>query len=179
MNNVTLIGRLTADPELKHTQSGLAYTRFSIAVDRAFVKQGEERQADFINIVAWRQTAEFICKYFSKGNRIGITGEIRTGSFTGQDGTKRYTFEVMANNTYFCESKGNSGGNNGGYNNYQNNNYQNNNYQNNNYQQNGYQQGGGYQPQPSRQEPPAPMNNYSNGDAGDYISTPSDEDLPF
>ena len=108
MNNVSLIGRLTADPELKHTQSDLAYTRFSIAVDRTFVKQGEERQADFINIVAWQQRAEFICRYFGKGNRIAITGQIRTGSYTDKDGNKRYTFEVWADNVEFCESK-NSG----------------------------------------------------------------------
>ena len=175
MNNVSLIGRLTANPELKHTQSGLAYTRFSIAVDRAFVKQGEERQADFINIIAWRQTAEFICKYFMKGQRIGITGEIRTGSYTTQDGSKRYTFEVMVNNAYFCESKGSSGGNNGGYNN----GYQQNNYQNNSYQQNSYQQNNNYQ-QSQRQEPvPPPQPSYSSGDMGDYSAMPSDEDLPF
>ena len=104
MNNVSLIGRLTADPELRHTQSGVATTRFSIAVDRR-VKTGEERQADFINIVAWNQRAEMICKYFSKGQRIGITGSIRTGSYTAQDGTKRYTFEVWADNIDFCDSK--------------------------------------------------------------------------
>ena len=107
MNNVSLIGRLTTAPELKHTQSNMAYTRFSIAVDRTYTKQGEERQADFINIIAWRQTAEFICRYFMKGQRIGITGEIRTGSYTAQDGTKRYTTDVVANGVYFCESKSN------------------------------------------------------------------------
>ncbi len=175
MNNVSLIGRLTADPELKHTQTGLAYARFNIAVDRQFVKQGEERQADFISIVVWNKTAEFVCKYFNKGRRIALNGRIQTGSYTDRDGNKRYTTDVVADNVEFCDSKSeSSGGNNGGYNNYQNNNYQ-----NNNYQQNGYQQGG-YQPQPPRQEQPVvPMNNYSNGDAGDYIATPSDEDLPF
>lgn len=109
MNNVSLIGRLTADPELKHTQSGTAFTRFSIAVDRNFVKQGEERQADFINIVAWQQRAEFICRYFGKGNRIAITGQIRTGSYTDKDGNKRYTFEVWADNVESCEAKKQSG----------------------------------------------------------------------
>lgn len=104
MNNVQLIGRLTADPELRHTQSGTACTRFNMAVDRR-VKQGEERQADFINITAWRQTAEFICRYFSKGSRVGITGSIRTGSYTDRDGNKRNTFEVWAENVEFCESK--------------------------------------------------------------------------
>ena len=105
MNNVSLIGRLATAPELKHTQSNMAYTRFSIAVDRSYAKQGEERQTDFINIIAWGKTAEFVCKYFMKGQRIGITGEIRTGSYTAQDGTKRYTTDVVANGVYFCESK--------------------------------------------------------------------------
>ena len=111
MNNISLIGRLTTAPELKYTQSNTAYTRFSIAVDRAFVKQGEERQTDFINIVAWGKTAEFVCKYFMKGQRIGITGEIRTGSYTAQDGTKRYTTDVVASGVYFCESKSTSNAN--------------------------------------------------------------------
>lgn len=108
MNNVSLIGRLTTAPELKNTQSGTAYTRLSIAVDRAYAKQGEERQTDFINIIAWGKTAEFVCKYFMKGQRIGITGEIRTGSYTDQNGNKRYTTDVVASGVYFCESKANN-----------------------------------------------------------------------
>ena len=104
MNNVQLIGRLTADPELKHTQSGTACTRFSVAVDRR-VKQGEEKQTDFITIVAWQQRAEFICKYFSKGQKIALIGSIKTGSYTDRDGNKRNTFEVWAENVEFCESK--------------------------------------------------------------------------
>lgn len=108
MNNVSLIGRLTADPELKHTQSGIATVRFTVAVDRQYQKQGEERQADFISIVAWRQTAEFICRYFTKGQRIALTGRIQTGSYTATDGSKRYTFDVLAENVEFCEKK-NSG----------------------------------------------------------------------
>ena len=104
MNNVSLIGRLTADPELKHTQGGKGFTRFTVAVDRP-TKQGEEKQADFINIVAWNQTAEFVCKYFSKGQRIALTGTIRTGNYTDKDGKKHYTFDVWANNVEFCESK--------------------------------------------------------------------------
>lgn len=104
MNQVNLIGRLTANPELRHTQSGSACTRFNVAVDRR-VKQGEEQQTDFITIAAWQQRAEFICKYFSKGQRIALTGSIRTGSYTDRDGNKRYTFEVWADNVEFCESK--------------------------------------------------------------------------
>lgn len=108
MNNVQLIGRLTADPELKHTQSGTACTRFNIAVDRR-VKQGEEKQTDFITIVAWQQRAEFICKYFSKGQKIALTGSIRTGNYTDKDGNKRNTFEVWAENVEFCEGKSQQG----------------------------------------------------------------------
>ena len=104
MNNVQLIGRLTADPELRHTQSGTACTCFNIAVDRR-VKQGEEKQADFITVVAWQQRAEFICKYFTKGQKIALTGSIRAGSYTDSNGNKRYTFEVWAENVEFCETK--------------------------------------------------------------------------
>lgn len=111
MNNVSLIGRLTGTPELKRTQNGMAYTRFSIAVDRTFVKQGEERQADFINIVAWGKTAEFVCKYFEKGRRMALTGRIQTGSYTDNNGGKRYTTDVVAENVEFCDSKGNTDSN--------------------------------------------------------------------
>ena len=96
MNNVNLIGRLTADPELKRTQSGTAMVRFSIAVDRAYTKQGEEKQTDFINCIAWDKKAEFICKYFSKGQKIALTGSIKTGSYTDKDGNKRNTVDVLA-----------------------------------------------------------------------------------
>ena len=104
MNQVSIIGRLTANPELRHTQSGTACTRFNVAVDRR-VKQGEEKQTDFITVVAWQQRAEFICKYFSKGQKIALTGSIRTGSYTDRDGNKRNTFEVWAENVEFCETK--------------------------------------------------------------------------
>ena len=104
MNNVSLIGRLTADPELKHAQSEKAFTRFTVAVDRP-TKQGEEKQADFINCTAWGKTAEFVSKYFTKGQRIALTGTIRTGNFTDKDGNKRYTFDVWVSNVEFCESK--------------------------------------------------------------------------
>lgn len=104
MNNTSLIGRLTADPELKHSQNGKAYVRFNVAVDRPG-KQGEEKQADFITVVAWNKTAEFVAKYFAKGQRIGLTGSIRTGSYTDKDGAKRNTFEVWADNVEFVEKK--------------------------------------------------------------------------
>ena len=107
MNHIVLIGRLTGIPELKYTQANTAYTRFSIAVDRP-VKQGEEKQTDFFSIVAWGKTAEFICKYFTKGQKIALTGSVRTGSYTDRSGNKHYTFDVWANNVEFCESKSNS-----------------------------------------------------------------------
>ena len=105
MNNAVLIGRLTADPELKHTQNGNAVTGFSIAVDRPYQKSGEERQADFIDIVAWRGTAEFICKYFKKGRKIAVQGAIQTRSYTDKDGNKRKAFEILAEKVDFADSK--------------------------------------------------------------------------
>lgn len=103
-NLVVLTGRLTADPELKTTPTGVSVTTFSIAVSRRY-KAGEENQADFINIVAWRQTAEFITKYFQKGSMIGIEGSIQTRRYTDKDGKTRNVFEVIANNVQFVESK--------------------------------------------------------------------------
>ena len=103
-NLVVLTGRLTADPELKTTQNGINVTTFSIAVSRRY-RAGEETQADFINIVAWRQTAEFITKYFKKGNMIGIEGSIQTRRYTDKNGNNRTAFEVVANNAQFVESK--------------------------------------------------------------------------
>lgn len=113
MNVVVLIGRLTDNPELRHTNSNISVTRFSIAVDRAY-RSGEERQTDFINIVAWRQTAEFITTYFKKGQRIGIEGSLRMNRFTDKDGNNRTAYEVVVNNAHFVENK-RDGGNAGGF----------------------------------------------------------------
>ncbi len=103
-NLVVLTGRLTADPELKTTQSGISVTSFSIAVNRRY-RSGEEPQTDFINIVAWRQSAEFVAKYFKKGSMIGIEGSIQTRKYTDKNGNNRTAFEVVANNVQFVESK--------------------------------------------------------------------------
>ena len=103
-NIVVLTGRLTADPELKKTPSDVSVTNFSIAVQRAY-KSGEEAFTDFINIVAWRSTAEFICRYFKKGKMIGIEGSIQTRKWVDNDGNNRTAFEVVANNVQFVESK--------------------------------------------------------------------------
>lgn len=97
MNKAILMGRLTADPEMGQTQSGASYARFTIAINRRFQK-GE---TDFINCVAWRQTADFICKYFAKGNMIAVVGSIQTRAWEGQDGKKNYATEVVANEAYF------------------------------------------------------------------------------
>lgn len=106
MLNVTvLMGRLVQDPELRHTASDVAVTSFTIAVDRSYVKSGTERQADFIDIVAWRNTAEFVCKYFRKGQLAAIQGSIQTRIYQDKDGNKRKAFEVVADNVHFAESK--------------------------------------------------------------------------
>lgn len=107
-NKVILMGRLTADPELKQTQGGTAVTSFTLAVDRRFTKEGGEKQTDFITCQAWRNTAEFICKYFAKGSAILICGELQTRSWEDQQGNKRYVTEVVVSEINFCEAKKNS-----------------------------------------------------------------------
>ena len=115
LNVVALMGRLVADPELRHTPNGVATCTFRIAVDRSFVRAGEERKADFIDIVVWRQTAEFVCKYFHKGNLIAVDGSIQTRTYEDKTGNKRYAFEVVANNVHFTGEKSGSTGGQGGY----------------------------------------------------------------
>lgn len=105
MNSVQLVGRFTRDPEIKYSNGGATIARFSVAVDRRFAKDGEQ-SADFINIVAFGKTAEFIEKYFHKGNRIGIVGRIQTGSYKNKDGATVYTTDVIAESVEFVESKG-------------------------------------------------------------------------
>ncbi len=108
MNKAILVGRLTADPELKATSNGVEVCSFSVAVDRRFAKEGEERKADFINCVAWRQTAQFISRFFSKGRMIGLVGSIQTRSWDDNKGNRRYATEVVVDEAYFTESKGNA-----------------------------------------------------------------------
>lgn len=108
MNVVCLLGRLTADPELKRTQNGFPVVSFSLAVDRAYAPKGQDRQTDFINIVAWRSTAEFVSKYFRKGQRMALQGSLQARQYTDRDGNKRTAYEVVADNVFFAESK--SGG---------------------------------------------------------------------
>ena len=99
------MGRLTADPELRHTNNGIAVTSFTLAVDRTYVRAGAERETDFIDIVAWRSTAEFVCKYFNKGQLVAVEGSIQTRSYQDKDGNKRRAFEVIADNVHFAEPK--------------------------------------------------------------------------
>lgn len=112
MNKVILTGRLTADPELKQTQSGISSCRFTVAVDRKFAnKETGERQADFITCVAWRQTAEFLSKYFNKGKMICVEGNLRTDSYKDKnhDDVTHYTTEVYVDNVEFCGGKNDNG----------------------------------------------------------------------
>ena len=105
INNVTIMGRLTAAPELKVTESGTSVLRFCVAVERAYVPKGQERQTDFINVVAWRQTAEFVDRNFNKGQMIAVEGSIQTRKYQDGQGNTRTAFEVVANNVSFCGDK--------------------------------------------------------------------------
>ena len=110
MNHVTLVGNLTRDPESGTTQSGVQFCRFTVACQRRFKNQNGQYDADFINCTAWRETAEFVKKYFTKGRKIGLEGSITTGSYTANDGSKRYTTEVTVNNVEFVTAKGDGEG---------------------------------------------------------------------
>ncbi len=109
LNCAVIMGRLTADPELRTTTSGISVTSFSVAVDRSYVRPGEERQTDFINVVAWRQTAEFVTRYFHKGSMIAVQGSIQTRSYEDKTGAKRTAVEIVADNVSFCGSKNDGG----------------------------------------------------------------------
>ena len=101
MNRVILMGRLTADPELRTTPQGTSVSRFTIAVDRRFAKEGQQ-QADFITCVAWRQTSEFVCRHFHKGKMIAVDGQVQSRSWDGEDGKRQYATEVNVENAYFA-----------------------------------------------------------------------------
>lgn len=149
LNRAVLMGRLTADPELRHTQNDLAVTSFTLAVNRSYVKSGTERQTDFIDIVAWRSTAEFVCKYFSKGQLIAVEGVIQTRTYQDKDGNKRKAVEIVADNVHFAESKREGAGN-----------------------------GNPYANNKTLDDNQSPIA-YSNGDTGDFEEIPTDDDLPF
>ena len=168
LNHITIMGRLTRDPELRRTGSGIAVASFTVAVDRDFGgRDGGEKETDFIDCVAWRQTGEFVSKYFTKGSMIVVSGRLQIRSWTDKDGNKRRTAEVVADNVYFGESKrGNEG----------NSNYGGNSYGGNNYGGNSY---GGYNNAPA----PAPSyggyNAPSAPDSGFAMLDDDDAQLPF
>ena len=146
------MGRLTADPELRTSSNGTSYCRFSIAVDRSFSRNGEERKTDFINCVAWRANAEFISRYFAKGQMIAVQGSLQQDSYTDRDGNKRTSFTVSVDNAQFTGSKRESQGGGSSY------------------------TGSSYG---SQRADNAPEATYSNGSASDFAQTPLDDDLPF
>ena len=180
LNKVILMGRLCADPEFRQTTSGIPVCRIRVAVDRPFRKD-QERQADFINVTCWRNTAEFVSRYFAKGKMIIVEGSLRNNDYTDNNGVKHYSMEVQADNVSFGESKGNSQGGgygDGGY----------------GQPQGGYapqggygQQGGGYAQQAPRQfadpqqsRPAAPARDADEvGNLGDFEEILSDGEVPF
>ena len=159
LNKVILMGRLTADPELRQTPSGVSSCRFSVAVNRNYTsKETGERQTDFINVVAWRNTAEFVSRYFSKGKMIIVEGSLRNNNYTDQNGVKHYSMDVQADNVSFGESKSASPSN------------------------GGIGIGGGNFQQPNQQQSvqQQPANeSVSLGDLGDFEEILSDGEVPF
>ena len=105
LNVAAIVGRLAADPELRHTASGVAVTSFTLAVSRNYSRQGEERQTDWIDVVAWRNTAEFVCKYFTKGRMMLVEGRLQMRDYTDKDGNRRVAAEVVTDNVHFCDSR--------------------------------------------------------------------------
>lgn len=180
INQVVLVGRLTRDPELRHTQSNIANLRFTVAVNRQFANQQGERQADFINCIAWRAQAENMARFLRKGSLIGITGRIETGSYQNQQGQTVYTTDVIADSVQFLEPRGTTQDDGGQQQNFGGN--------NNNF--GGYQQNNAPQPQQSNPFPannpvmdtnPFPSNVGNSTPEPTFNSTIdiSDDDLPF
>lgn len=170
LNRVILMGRLVSDPELKTTPSGASVTNFRIAVDRNYVKSGEERKADFIDIVCWRQTAEFVCRYFGKGAMIAVEGQLQTRTYQAKDGTNRYVVEVVADNVSFTGERRENAGNN--YNNYGGN-------QSYNAPSYGGNQSYSAPAQQSYNAPAPAQPSYQSGSNADFQDMPLDDDLPF
>lgn len=155
LNRVVLMGRLVADPELKVTPANVSLTSIRIAVERSYVKQGEERKADFFDVVCWRNTAEFVCRYFSKGAMIAVEGKLQSRTYQAKDGTNRCVVEVVADSVSFTGEKREQANN----------------------QQYAPPQ---YGNQPNN--PPQYQQQYSNQPYGDnmgFADMPPDDDLPF
>lgn len=173
LNKVIIMGRLTRDPEMRQTTSGVPVCTITVAVDRP-VRKDQEKQADFIRVICWRQTAEFVSRYFTKGKMIIVEGSLRNNDYTDNNGVKHYGMDVQADNVTFGESKGASQG--GGY--------QQGGYapQGGGYgQQGGYAQQGGYnQPPQQAPRPAAPQQeNLNIGDIGEFEEILSDGEVPF
>lgn len=149
LNVAVIMGRLVADPELRHTPNNVAVTTFTLAVDRSYAKNGTERQTDFIDVVAWRSTAEFVCKYFSKGRMMAVNGSIQTRSYEDKQGNKRKAFEIVADGVNFADSKRDGSGS----------------------------IGGSAGQRSMALDEPAPV--YSSGSDQDFAEIPGDDDLPF
>lgn len=160
-NHIGVMGRLVSDPELKTTQSGTSVTSFRIAVERNYSDKEGNRQADFFDVVAWRGTAEFVCRYFGKGALVMVEGQLQSRTYQTKDGSNRYTVEIVANSVFFTgERRDNQTAGN----------------QPNNYGQQSRQNGNGNQQNPA-QVPPA---QYGPGYATNYEAPPlDDDDLPF
>ena len=172
MNKVILIGRLTADPELRQTQGGVASCRFTVACDRRFAdKNTGERQADFISCTAWRQTAEFVTRYFNKGKLICVEGTLRNNNYQDKNhpDVTHYTTDVLVDNVEFVGGKGENGGNGGGYQN------------NGGYgaPQNSYNNNYSAPPQQAAPQQPAANDSMSYGNLSDFEEILSDGDVPF
>lgn len=174
LNKVIIMGRLTNDPEMRQTTSGVSVCRIRVAVDRNYGGQNGERQTDFINVTAWRGSADFIGRYFTKGKMIIVEGSLQNDDYTDNNGVKHYRMQVVADQVYFGESKGASQG--GGY-------------QQGSYQSQqqggyggGYSQQGGYNQQPAAPapRPAAPaQDNLNIGDIGEFEEILSDGEVPF
>ena len=156
LNVAVLMGRLTKDPELRQTPNGVSVTSFTLAVDRSYVKSGQERQCDFIDIAAWRNTAEFVCKYFRKGQLAAVQGSIQTRSYTDKQGAKRKAFEIVADQVHFAEPKRDGDSHNG----------------NNNPSQYSHSTSENSRDYGAQDAP-------KSGDTGDFEEIPSFDDLPF
>jgi len=152
LNVVAIMGRLVANPELRTTQNGTNVTSFRIACDRNYARAGEQRQADFLDVVAWRQQAEFVCRYFQKGSLIAIEGSLQTRQYQDKNGNNRTAVEIVANNINFAGPKSSN-----------------------------QTSGGSYAPQPQEARPAAveAAPSYSAGSADDFAVIDDSDDLPF
>lgn len=159
LNRVILMGRLTAEPDYRTTQNGTAMARFTLAVDRDFSGPNNERQTDFLDVVVWRQRADFVSKYFHKGQLVAVQGSIQVSSYTDREGNKRRSWDIVADQVYFAEAKRDNG------------------YQNNNYDYSRYDQMTP-PPAPAQNSYSEPVNSYQSGDEGDFTPV-ADDDLPF